>query len=669
MSRVEPQVRPPERPPIGLGIGVTGHRCGHPSFERNEARISAVIEAIFDSIEADMSATLHPLEGFEHSAPLLTTLMADGADQIASELALSRGWKLASPLPFGRQLNIAINALPKNGADARALLNGEAPDDPDTREHANQIEQLTAKAAIFDLADRDETITQLFLAMLDDPQDIAKAQAFATESATRATLAGRIVISQSDILIGVWDGISTANPGGTGHTIATALEMGEPVIWINPEEPEGWRFLHAPESLATLGQNRAGGDREATLTRILKGLLAPDAQLHDASRAKRGLAALYDAEWRDKSPARIHAYRKIETIFGGEARPFRSVSQTYERPDQITTGSARELIAAAHRLPGADTEYVEIVEQQTLQNFAWADGISSRLSDRYRGGMVVNFLLSSIAIVGGILYLPLVDPAFKWPFALFEFLVLLAIVVITWRGVRFRWHGRWFETRRVAEYFRHAPFLLLLGMAQAPGRSPKGTETSWPEWIVRHTVRSIGLPHATIGGAYLKSYLDLLLDCHVKPQRDYHKQKAKRLRTVHHKLDRLSELLFKLAIFSVALYLVLKAGVYAGLLDAESVITSSKTFTVLGVMFPTFGGAIAGIRFFGDFERFAAISEVTYERLDDISQRIELLQRANESEICYSRTVELALATEDVVVSEIENWQAVFRGKQITVPV
>ena len=58
-----------------------------------------------------------------------------------------------------------------------------------------------------------------------------------------------------------------------------------------------------------------------------------------------------------------------------------------------------------------------------------------------------------------------------------------------------------------------------------------------------------------------------------------------------------------------------------------------------------------------------------FEGLDDISQRIELLRRADNEEICYSRTVELALATEDVVISEIENWQAVFRGKQITVPV
>jgi len=37
------------------------------------------------------------------------------------------------------------------------------------------------------------------------------------------------------------------------------------------------------------------------------------------------------------------------------------------------------------------------------------------------------------------------------------------ILLITFIGSRLRWHGRWFETRRVAEYLRHAPILLLLG--------------------------------------------------------------------------------------------------------------------------------------------------------------------------------------------------------------
>jgi hypothetical protein len=42
---------------------------------------------------------------------------------------------------------------------------------------------------------------------------------------------------------------------------------------------------------------------------------------------------------------------------------------------------------------------------------------------------------------------------------------------------------------------------------------------------------------------------------------------------------------------------------------------------------------------------------------------------AGESEIDYDSVSRLAHAMDDVVVAEIESWQAVFGGKHITVPV
>jgi hypothetical protein len=83
----------------------------------------------------------------------------------------------------------------------------------------------------------------------------------------------------------------------------------------------------------------------------------------------------------------------------------------------------------------------------------------------------------------------------------------------------------------------------------------------------------------------------------------------------------------------------------------------------------TFGASIAGIRYFGDFERFSAISEVTAEKLDAVVGRIEMLLKAPDAELTYGRVSELAHAADDIVVSEIENWQAVFGGKHIAVPV
>ncbi len=94
-----------------------------------------------------------------------------------------------------------------------------------------------------------------------------------------------------------------------------------------------------------------------------------------------------------------------------------------------------------------------------------------------------------------------------------------------------------------------------------------------------------------------------------------------------------------------------------------------KLFTYLGVMFPTLGASIAGIRYFGDFERFAAISDVTAEKLDNVHKRIQHLLGAPDANLDYGVVSELAHTVDDIVVSEIENWQAVFGGKHITVPV
>ncbi|MFM5885184.1 MAG: hypothetical protein ACKOQ3_07655, partial [Novosphingobium sp.] len=291
------------------------------------------------------------------------------------------------------------------------------------------------------------------------------------------------------------------------------------------------------------------------------------------------------------------------------------------------------------------------------------------LSDAYRGGMTFNFVLSSMSIVGGISYLPFVGPEHKWLFALAELLLLCGVLLVTLIGQRRHFHTRWFETRRVAEYFRHAPLLIILGVSRPAGRWPHGADASWPEFYARQVLRGVGLPRVAITQDYLRGVLTGPLADHVRSQRDYHFGKAHRLATVHHKLDTLSEGLFQLAVLTVTTYLVLRAFENAGFVAVETVEYLSKYFTVLGVMFPTFGAGVAGVRYFGDFERFGEISEVTAEKLDHISRRIDILASAPAGAIGYGDVAELAHATDDVVVAEIESWQAVFGGKQIAVPV
>ena len=664
----------PPPPRIRLSLGVTGHREGNAAFAANRAAIETTLAAVFDAIAVGVAAE-PPLLGPDSLAPTrLQSMLVDGLDQMASHQALARGWELVAPLPFGRALNAAINSHPETVTDARALITGKGRCGAVTRARAKVIADLEAKARVFELADRDETIAALYLARLEEPANVARAQAYSFQASERVALAAQVLIEQSDFIVAVWDGASTSFVGGTGHTVALALDMGAPVVWIDARAPELWRILHAPESLAVIMTDApAEADRYEALAQLVRDALQPTAgKKPDPHHTPlHGLQALDAERWRPRSNPFWHGYRRMEALFGADDLKgrFRNLTQTYETPDEIADGSGAPVLTAASALPGQDRDYVAKVRTDVLRRFAWADGISARLSDTYRGGMILSFLFSAFAIVGGIAYLPFATSHEKWMFALFELALLAGILGITAVGQKRRWHGRWFETRRVAEYFRHAPILLMLGVARPTGRWPRGAHTSWPEWYARHGLRDVGLPPVRVTPAYLRGALETLLLDHVVRQRDYHRYKARRLALAHHNLDKLSETLFTLAVASVSGYLLLKGGGALHLIDKEIAAHLSYVFTFLGVLLPTFGGAIAGVRYFGDFERFSAISEVTAEKLDAVAGRIELLLTAPDSALDYARVSELAHAADDIVVSEIENWQAVFGGKHITVPV
>ncbi len=653
-------VQAPSVPPVNLSLGVTGHREGNPAFAANRTAIVARLEHLFDLIdstarhESDNLGTLGPTR--------LHSLIADGTDQIALALAEARGWELVAPLPFGRAFNLALNAHPESAEDGAALLAGTPARDPACEARAAAIRHWYERAHLFELADHDELLTALFLASLADPEDRDTANRAAAGFSAQVALAGKVMIEQSDLLIAVWDGRSSNLGGGTGHTIAAALERGCPVVRIDPAEPAAWHILHAPESLAAMPPSE---DREAVLAALVRGSLRPG----EGGALRAGAEALASEAWIGRSSRMWTAYRRIEALFGGAGRPFRSLVTRYETPEAIATGSGRAVLDAARSLPGGDPAMPERIDREVLRRFAWADGISARLSDTYRGGMTTSFLLSAMAIVCGISYEPFAGPEYKWLFATGEFLLLAAILLIIWRGEKARWHKRWFETRRVGEYFRHAPILLLMGVARPPGRWPKGTDTSWPEYYARHALRALGLPRVAVTKDYLRHAATHLLDAHVTSQRDYHRIKSKRLNTVHHRLDRMSERLFQLAIISVSTYLILVEANLLGLVSDGVLGKAGKYASFLGVVFPTFGAGLAGIRYFGDFERFAAISEVTAEKLDGVHSRIDLLLSAPDHALSYAQLAELAHAADDIVVSEIENWQAVFGGKHISVPV
>lgn len=667
-------IAPP--PPVpGFNISVTGHRALHASYPADDAQLNASLAALLDRVQSLIGETRHP--GLvdrpdDLSTTRMHTLLADGVDQTCAHLAKAKGWELSIPLPFGEDLAMAINAMPCGEEDISAIIAGQQPGSDQARRRLAPVRDLMQSAVRFELADQDEKIAHLLLDSIRKPGNFDAAQALALETGIRFAIAARILIEQSHLMIAVWDCASVANIGGTGHTVTVALEQGVPVLWIDPAEPEHWRILHAPEALLERGAHDDHAQVIEELRSIIERSLLPVMpSLTGTTPRPLGLDTLAQNQWRDASNWMSHAYRRLETTLGaghGERR-WKSVKQYYETPEQIEDGSGKPMLSAIAQLPTGDAELAPRISRDILRRFAWADGIATHMSDSYRGGMTVNFLLGSFAIISGIAYLPLVDVSQKWIFALAEFIMLLAIIGITVNGQRKHLHQRWFEARRLAEYLRHSPLLASLGVSRTAGNWPEGTDTSWPEWYARQSLRNIGLPHGRITRDTLRHGLRALRDVHLRPQRNYHTCKAGRLNRVHERLEHISDRLFQFAVLIVGAYLVI-AGVQAGgHFAGEIFVKIAKICTVLAVALPTLGGAIAGLRFFGDFERFASISEVTAEKLNALEDRITLLLDSAGDRLDYRAVADLFHAADAVVISEIENWQSVFSAKRISVPV
>ncbi len=641
-----------------LALGITGHRASNPSFAAHAPAIAAALAALFDRVEG-IAAALPGTRG----ALRLHSLLVDGTDQVAAELALTRGWELVVPLPFGAALNCAINARPATLADADALLAGAAADDPAVEAHAAAIRAITARAQLFELADRDPEVERLWRASLASPADSAAARAFDALASDNVALAGRVMIERTDLVIAVWDGIVANLPGGTGHTVTAALAMGTPVLLIDPAAPEAWRILTRPEELGHLGAGTESPDA-ARLEAIIHAAVVVDGW---------NPALLARETWRPRSSRAFGLFRRIERVFGGgPGGMFSSLRVDYEAPEAIAGGSGAGVVAAAQAMPGGDGDVAAQLAGDVLPMFAWADGIASRLADAYRSGMCVNFVLAALAVIVGIVFLPAGMGDIKWIFAGVELLLLGGILLMTAAGSRMAWHRRWFELRRVAEYLRHAPALLLLGVARPTGRWPRGGESGaggeWPEHFARHALRDVGLPRVAVTREYLRAGLSAVALPHVATQRAYHAAKAHRLETVHHRLDKAAETCFAFAVVSVTAYLLLKGAGVAGIAPKHVAADLSPLFTFCGVAFPTLGANLAGIRYFGDFERFGAISRVAAERLGEIEARINLLLSGAEAALTYSTAADLIHALDEAVVEEIASWQAVFGAKHLALP-
>ena len=161
--------------------------------------------------------------------------IADGADQIAAEVALELGWELQVVLPFDRKRY-------------RASLTGDAA--------RARFDALIGQASC----------------VLELPGDSSR-------ELDAYVMTGRATVAHCDILIAIWDGLPPRGRGGTGEVALLAITRGTAVIHLPPDPATGARLLWSafdPTVLTVADDPSVERPLErADLDALLHGLLMP----------------------------------------------------------------------------------------------------------------------------------------------------------------------------------------------------------------------------------------------------------------------------------------------------------------------------------------------------------------------------------------------------------
>src|SRR5438270_449951 len=186
----------PPKVPFVLSVGVTGHRADvlapasiEPLRDRIRATLTLIAAAGAELLENERDCFAPGSFQRRFLSPI-----ADGADQIAAEVALELGWELEVILPFKRSVY-------------RASLANDAA--------RKRFDALVARAAGL-------------LELPGDPDDGLEAY----------VMTGRATVAHCDLLIAVWDGLPPRGRGGTGEVVQFALTRGTAIAHL-PVDPAG----------------------------------------------------------------------------------------------------------------------------------------------------------------------------------------------------------------------------------------------------------------------------------------------------------------------------------------------------------------------------------------------------------------------------------------------
>ncbi len=551
--------------PFVLAVGVTGHRkdaLPADSLLTLHDRLATVLKALTEQAAAVQEAN----QSFFSDAPprlLFVSPLADGADQIAAEIALRLGFELHAVLPFDRGRYRA------------------------------------------DMSDEDGRVR--FDALLSRATCVLELSGESDHHLESYVMAGRATVAHCDLLIAVWDGLPPRGRGGTGEVVRLAHDRATPTIHVPVAASDELkiRWSAFDPAVVTHAEDQANvrtfGEEE--LGAVLTAVLSPP-----PDEREREFIHMFQGECRRKLRTRIEyplllAATGVARLRRHHWRPEIGAVRTHEEWQTYCD--------ACHKVAAVTTPIA------SLQSwYEWADTLASDYAQSYRSGHVFNFVLAAFAVLLALTTLVLPDA--KKILAVAEFAAILAILLNTQIGVRRQWHRRWLDYRQLAERLRPMRSLKLLGLAapDPPGTAANPTFGRWVDWYAAVVWRGMGCPSGAIDGDRLKAMASTIAEHELAPQVAYNKSVANQAERLDHRLEIVGLTLFTTALLGCVVLLL-------GFAFAPHwVKANSNWFTLLSAGLPAIGTAIFGIRVQGDYVGSAVRSEQTARVLEQIADRL-----------------------------------------------
>jgi hypothetical protein len=610
----------PPRPRLALSIGAIGHRPKRLA-KGDHNKIESEINRVLDMIAHEVRVVHRRYaDFFSQDDPQLTLVsaLAEGADRLAAEAALTRKFLLDVPIPFAREVYVADFV-------------GDATQEPGAGEQANgrtgsldEFNALTAPEvarALLELPGKRQCPSR------PDDQDADKAY----------EMAGLTVIGQSDILLTVWDGGPSGGVGGTTEMLHEAVRRGVPIIEVNISATCDtricWSALRESPIVADQIEELPTERFDQVLPRLIEEFLRPPSAdtereallsyLGDPPRSRKG--------WVQKLAAK--------------ARPTSAISGTKLAAQAVAHAEKyAALMTAMARSHGT-------IQTNLASVFGWADVMAIGFAQTFRRAFVFNFLTAATAVIAALCSL-LTDS--KLP-VIIEIALIVAVVVNTVIGRKLGWHMRWMEAREVAERMRVAIMFWILG-TQPPAFF--GEEPAWTGWYARAMIRQQGMRSGRLDREGMSEARTAMLAI-LEHQHEYHRDNACRMKRRESLLEWIG-LIFFGGTLLVALAHIWTAEL-ASLLHLD-VHSHHNILIMLSAILPALATASYGIRIIGDFEGIAKRSERTEQGHKRV---IEALLRDPADLMLFRARAQIVA---DAMLGDVASWRLSTESRGLAIP-